>query len=139
MRRDGLLCGGVELEDGVLGGACERVLGRKGLLSRDETRMQVDDGEGLVGVCGMCQLLNERSSKDSGPVIGCRGGLLGVEGMGRQGLDDSVLTRGRAGLDGMGAVVEEKNVGAGSAEVGVEDGGLDKGGAGGATAGCAVS
>lgn len=39
----------------------------------------------------------------------------------------------------MGAIVEEKNVGVGSAEVGVEDGGLDKGGAWGATVGCVLA
>lgn len=101
--------------------------------------MQVDDGEGSVCVCGMAELLNERSSEDPGLVIRRRKGLLGVEGMGRQGLDHSVLARGRAGLDGMRAVVEEKDVGVGSPEVGVKDGGLDEGGAGGTTVGCVLA
>lgn len=80
---DGPLCGGVELENRVLCIACEGVLGGERLLSRDETRMQVDDGKGLVCVCGMGELLDERSSEDPGIVVRGRGGLLGVEGMGR--------------------------------------------------------
>lgn len=133
--RDGLLCGGVELENRVLCSACEGIFGREGLLSGDKTSMQVDDREGLFCVCGMGELLNERSSEDSGLVIGRRRGLLGVEGMGRQSLDDPLLARRRTGLDNMGTVVKEKNVGVGSPEMGVKDGGLDKGGVWGATEG----